>query len=377
MVMEAEQIRHRKVASMCEAKHTTDSYEQLARHMDEAPIGAPYTAELVEILQDLFTPAEAELAARLPFKPTGLEELAQELGSELGMETSELGQTLEAMADRGLVYQSGRRFSLLPLVPGMAETQFMGGQTGEAKQRLARLFENYYKPGIGQAMIDLPLPYSRAIPVGKVVENHQEILPYELAAEVVKEASFRALTSCYCREQAELLGKGCTHPKEVCLLFGPFARFAVEKGWAREIDQDEALKTLDKAAEAGLIHVTDNVAKSANFMCNCCGCCCMFLKTLTQLKHPGAVAPAGFVAEVDRAECTACGACVEACQVEAIRQEDDEPAMVDPDYCLGCGQCEAACFFDAINLERRGKITPPPADWLELNRAIMAGRREN
>ncbi len=355
---------------MCEAKHTTESYEQLARHMDQAPIGAPYTAELVEILQALFTTAEAELAARLPFKPAKLEKLAQ----DLGMEAGKLGETLEALSDRGLVFKSGSRFSLLPLVPGMAETQFMDGQTGEAKQRLARLFENYYRPGIGQAMLGLPLPYSRVIPVGKVVENHQEILPYEQAAEVVKEASFRALTNCYCREQSELLGKGCGHPKDVCLLFGPFARFATDKGWAREISQEEALKTLDRAAEAGLIHVTDNVAQGANFMCNCCGCCCMFLKTLTQLKHPGAVAQAGFVAEVDRAECTACGACLEACQVEAIRQEDDEPAIVDPDICLGCGQCNAACFFDAINLERRGNSTPPPADWLQLTGQIMAGR---
>jgi electron transport complex protein RnfB len=355
---------------MCEAKHTTESYEHLARHMDEAPIGAPYTVELVEILQSLFSSAEAELASRLPFKPTRLEKLAQ----RMGMDEGELGQTLEEMADRGLVFQSGDRFSLLPLVPGMAETQFMGGRTGEAKRDLAQLFENYYPSGIGQAMVSLPLPYSRVIPVGKTVENHQEILPYEQAAEVVKEASFTALTSCYCRNQAELLGKGCKHPKDVCLLFGPFARYAAQKGWAREIDREEALKTLDKAAEAGLIHVTDNVAQNVNFMCNCCGCCCMFLKTLTQLKHPGAVAPAGFTAEVDRAECTACGACVEACQVEAIRQEDDEPAIVDPDYCLGCGQCKAACFFDAINLERRGMITPPPDNWLELAAQLKAGR---
>lgn len=360
---------------MCEAKHTTESYEQLARHMDEAPIGAPYTADLVEILQSLFTPAEADLASRLPFKPTRLEELAREMGPKLGMVAGELGQTLEAMADRGLVFQSGDRFSLLPLVPGMAETQFMGGQTGEAKIDLAQLFENYYPSGIGQAMIDLPLPYSRVIPVGKTVENFQEILPYEQAAEVVKQASYTALTSCYCREQADLLGKGCKHPKDVCLMFGPFARFAVQKGWAEEINQEEALKTLDKASEAGLIHVTDNVAENPNFMCNCCGCCCMFLKTLTQLKHPGAVAPAGFMAEVDRAECTACGACVDACQVEAIRQEDDEPATVDPDYCLGCGQCKAACFFDAIKLERRDNIKPPPQSWPELAGRIKAGRQ--
>jgi electron transport complex protein RnfB len=356
---------------MCGAKNTTESYEQLARHMDEAPIGAPLTTELVEILQTLFSPAEAGLAARLPFKPTGLEELAK----AAGMEKGELRRTLDALADRGLVYQSGDRYSLLPMVPGMSETQFMDGETGEDKKRLARLFENYYRPGIGQAQLDLPLPYSRVIPVGRVVESRQEILPHEMAAKVVKDASYRALTDCYCRTQAEMLGKGCGHPKDVCMMFGAFARFAVQKGWARELSQEEALKTLEKAAEAGLIHVTDNVAEGANFLCNCCGCCCMFLKTITQLKHPGAVAPAGFVAEIDRAECTACGSCVDACQVEAIRQEDDEPASVDPDICLGCGQCQGACFFGAISMERRGNPSQPPENWPELTGRIMEGRR--
>lgn len=362
---------------MCEAKITTDSHEQLARHMNEAPMGAPHTPELVEILQALFSPAEAGLAARLPFKPTKLAELVENLGPTLGMDAGKLGETLAAFADRGLVYQNGDRFGLLPMVPGMAETQFMDGRTGEDKKRLARLFENYYRPGIGQAQLDLPLPYSRVIPLGRVVESRQEILPHEKAAEVVERASFRALTNCYCRTQAEMLGNGCGHPKDVCLMFGPFARFAVEKGWAREVSREEAHKALEKAAEAGLIHVTDNVAKGANFLCNCCGCCCMFLKTLTQLKHPGAVAPAGFVAEIDRAECTACGACVEACQVEAIRQEDDEPASVDPDICLGCGQCQGACFFGAVSMERRSKPSQPPGGWQDLAGQIMAGRNQN
>lgn len=356
---------------MCEAKDTTDSHQQLARHMDQAPIGAPPTLELVEILQALFTDQEAQLAARLPFKPTKLDKLAQDLEWDSG----ELGQTLAALSDRGLVYQNGDRYSLLPLVPGMAETQFMGGRANQDQKRLALLFDKYYGPGVGQAMVNLPLPYSRVIPVGRVVESRQEILPFENAAEVVKAASYRALTNCYCRGQAELLGKGCGHPKDVCLMFGPFARFAVKKGWAREVSQEEAQKVLEKAAEAGLIHVTDNVAQGANFLCNCCGCCCMFLQTLTRLKHPGAVAPAGFLAEVDRAECTACGACVETCQVQAIRQEDDEPATVDPDYCLGCGQCQGACFFGAISMERRHKPSQPPAGWLELTGRIMAGRR--
>jgi electron transport complex protein RnfB len=356
---------------MGEAKITTESYEQLARHLNEAPLGAPKTPELVEIVKALFTGDEAELAARLPFKPTKLEKLAQ----ETGLDSGKLERTLAELSDRGLVYQNGDRYSLLPLVPGMAEIQFMADGAGPEKMRLAELFEKYYGPGVGRAMVDLPLPYSRVIPVGRAIESRQEILPFENAAEVVKAASFRALTNCYCRQEAELLGQGCGHPKDVCLMFGAFARFAVQKGWAKEVSQEEALKVLERAAEAGLIHVTDNVTQGANFLCNCCGCCCLFLKTLTKLKHPGAVAQANFVAEVDRAECTACGACVDACQVEAIRQEGDEPAMVNPDYCLGCGQCQGACFFGAISLEPRDQEKRPPASWPELSGRLMAGRQ--
>ncbi|KMY68582.1 hypothetical protein AAU61_02790 [Desulfocarbo indianensis] len=355
---------------MCQAKNTMESHELLARHLDQAPLGAPLTTELVEIVGALFTAEEAELAAELPFKPAKLEKLAADLGREAG----QLGRMLEKMADNGLVYQNGDRFGLLPLVPGMAETQFMDGRVSDEKRSLARLFENYYRPGIGQAMVSRPLPYSRVIALDRVVENRQGILPYEQAARVVEEASFRALTNCYCRQQTELLGRGCGHPKDVCLLFGPFARFAVEKGWAREVDREEALKTLERAARAGLIHVSDNLAQGANFLCNCCGCCCMFLRTITSLKAPGAVAPAGFLAEVDRAECTACGACLEACQVGAVRQEGDEPATVDPDVCLGCGQCQAACSFGAISMSRRGDLPAPPADWLELNRRLLEDR---
>lgn len=358
---------------MCEANNTIEAYEMLAAHMDEAPLGAPYTKELVDILAALFSPEEARIAARLPFKPVRLDELARELGRE----KEELAGILTGLADRGLLYQNKERFGLLPLVPGMAETQFMSGEASPHKRHLAQLFADYYRPGIGLALVSRELPYSRVIPVGRVVESRQEILPYEQAAEVVRAAGYRALTNCYCRQEAELLGHGCGHPKDVCLLFGPFARYVVQKGWAREVDEAEALEVLDRAEEAGLVHVTDNVAQGANFMCNCCGCCCLFLKTLTQLKSPGAVAPAGFVAEVDRAECTACGACAEACQVDAIRQQGDEPAVVDPDMCLGCGLCQGACHFGAMSMERRDKAEQPPADWRQLTGRLMAGRQKS
>jgi MinD superfamily P-loop ATPase containing an inserted ferredoxin domain len=190
-------------------------------------------------------------------------------------------------------------------------------------------------------------------------------LPYEKAEEVIRSQDSLALANCYCRHEAELLGKSCGAPKDVCLVFGPFAEFAASKGFVQTIDQVKALEVLAKAEEAGLVHVTDNVASGANFMCNCCGCCCLFLKTITQLKHPGAIAQAAFVASVDQADCTLCGQCQEICQVGAISQEGDQPAAVEASLCLGCGQCATHCPAGAISMDRR-QTPAPPADWRVL-----------
>lgn len=56
-------------------------------------------------------------------------------------------------------------------------------------------------------------------------------------------------------------------------------------------------------------------------------------------------------AVVDREECTGCGACVDACPVEAIKL-DDGIAVVDEDTCTECGLCEDACPVGAIRVER-------------------------
>ena len=41
-------------------------------------------------------------------------------------------------------------------------------------------------------------------------------------------------------------------------------------------------------------------------------------------------------------DCLACGACVEACPVEAIT-EGDGKYVIDADKCLSCGACADAC----------------------------------
>ncbi|MBE6595644.1 MAG: 4Fe-4S dicluster domain-containing protein [Ruminococcaceae bacterium] len=48
--------------------------------------------------------------------------------------------------------------------------------------------------------------------------------------------------------------------------------------------------------------------------------------------------------------CVACGACVEACPVEAIT-EGDGKYVINPDLCIECGACEGECPVGAPQAE--------------------------
>ena len=48
--------------------------------------------------------------------------------------------------------------------------------------------------------------------------------------------------------------------------------------------------------------------------------------------------------------CVSCGACAEACPVEAISQGDSQ-YVIDADTCVDCGSCAANCPNEAIVAE--------------------------
>ncbi len=48
--------------------------------------------------------------------------------------------------------------------------------------------------------------------------------------------------------------------------------------------------------------------------------------------------------------CISCGACVDACPVEAITEGDDK-YVINPDLCIECGACEGECPVGAPQAE--------------------------
>ncbi len=116
-------------------------FETLAKKFDtDQVVGAPLTPSLLKILMLLFTPDEAEVALKLPFQNTTLEQ-AKTLYPEHG---DKIETILDAMAKRGTVFKDnkpgiGKRYRLLPSLVGWAETPIWHGKPTQQARDLARL----------------------------------------------------------------------------------------------------------------------------------------------------------------------------------------------------------------------------------------------
>ncbi len=337
-----------------------DVYVELAEHLDEAPIGAPLSEELLEILRILYTPEEAELAVRLPFSSQTLEELAEMLNRH----PQELGEMLERMASKGTVFRKRRgdevKYRLLPTLVGIAETPFWPGKDNHEVRRLAPLWTKYLVSGWGREIGEREVPLLRVVPVEAEIDTASEVLPYETVMQLVEGADYIAVAYCPCRQMKAYQGEGCNHERENCFHFGSMGEYIVDQGMGRPLSLEETWEKLSEAHREGLVFSVENYQGKIATLCCCCGCCCAFLQARKNLGFPHAISPSSYMAAVDTNSCTACATCEERCPVGAITLGDEEVARVDADLCLGCGVCVSSCSEGAVSLRRRAGAKPIP-----------------
>ncbi|MGC9325936.1 MAG: 4Fe-4S dicluster-binding protein [Desulfomonilia bacterium] len=334
-------------------------YEKLGGHLNQGVVGAPMSPALMEILTIMFTAEEAEIACRLPFEKKTLSEL-----KDLFPEKSESLESLLAdMAKNGTVYTEQkpgkeRKYCLLPTVVGFSETPFWAGLDTERARKLAPLWCTYCNEAFGQELAR-NIPAMRVIPIDHSLKNKGEILPFDRVRDMLDAVSYYAVANCPCRQMMSYIGKGCDHTVENCLHFNDMARYMVEQGMAREVTKDEAISILEDADEEGLVHSCDNLNGYLSTICNCCGCCCVFLQTLKDMNLK-VISSSNYISSVESATCIGCGTCEGRCPVQAIGVGDDETAHVNPTRCIGCGICVSTCPTESISLGLRASIAPPP-----------------
>jgi ferredoxin len=339
------------------------SYKQLAERLNSLPNGFPPTDDgrELKLLAKLFMPEEAQLAAQL----TSSLETVDAIAMRMGRETSEVRNQLKAMSRRGLI-EAGKKdgelgFKLMPFVVGIYEMQ-----VGTMDAELAQLFEDYFQGGFGK-MLDVKPQVHRVIPVNETVRNSMEVRPFESAAEIVNAMQSWGVQDCICRKQKALIGQGCEHPIDICMVFHPLPNAFENHPVIRTMTHDDAMKTLRRAAEAGLVHSVSNSMEGVYYICNCCTCSCGILRGMAELGIANVVASSAFVNQVDEAICNGCEDCIKACQFNALSM-DGLLAKVNTIRCTGCGVCVIHCSTGALGLVRRPeeevmKVPASHADW--------------
>lgn len=353
---------------------TTQIYQLLAQRLDALPNGFPMATDGAElrILEYLFTPEEAELASNLRLTL----ETPKEIASRLERDDSEIKPLLKEMTRKGLIKagrtEQGLGFGLLPFVVGIYEYQL-----GRIDAEFAQLFENYYKQTFGNALTVEPA-FHRVIPVNETVRNDIEVQPYESATTIIENAQAWGVVDCICRVQKSLIGDPCEHPVDVCMIFNQRPGAFDETPGIKVLTKEGAYETLQRAADAGLVHSVSNSQDGQTYICNCCTCSCGILRGMAELGIANVVARSAFVNTVDPEVCVGCESCISYCQFGALSLEPQDPyVQINATSCVGCGVCVPACPDRALSLVRRpeSEVMPVPVthhNWLE-ERAAARG----
>ena len=348
----------------------TDVYKKLAQHLDNLPAGYPSTESGVEmrILRRLFSPDEAQIATNLTMMPEPVAGIAARLDTD----EAQLAASLDAMAQKGLIFRISKRDNTL-----YSAAQFVIGiweyHLNDLDEELIRDVNEYMPTLMKKSWQSTKTKQLRVVPVAKSVSAEMAIMPFEAAEEIINKQSKIVVSPCICRKEQKMIGKGCDKPMEVCIAFGAGAYYYEQNGLGREIDKTEALALLKKGVDAGLVLQPGNQQKSMN-ICMCCGCCCGVLKNLKTLDKPAQMVHTNYYAQVDEELCTACEACVERCQMDAITV--DEAAQVNLDRCIGCGLCVTDCPTDAMMLKQKASENHyvPPKNVFETYMKIAQER---
>lgn len=343
-----------------------DVFRQLGEKIDGLTLRAPWNETFRKILEELYSRDEAEVFIAMPYGFASLARIARTTGRE----EVALLNTLERMADRGLVVDfliaEEVQYMPSPIMVGLFEFSMMRTGPGVDSAKLGKLFHEYLSDGAFYAANTgdgAQVSIMRALPHEGAIELNVEILDYEKASAILDAATKFSIGICSCRHEKLHAGvRQCDGPLEVCTAFDRGADLLVRHGLAREASKGEMLENLARSREQGLVLAADNVQRNVGFICHCCHCCCNVLGGISNFGYANTIITSSFIAHTDEAVCQDCGSCAEACPIHAIDMvpvpgSAGEPQRrvpkVDESICIGCGVCAIDCAFDAMRLHKR------------------------
>ena len=281
-------------------------------------------------LAGVLTDEEAELAVKLGVrKPKTLAEIVK----LSGLEEKKCEALLEEMSRKGLLEYNWenpkheKQYVLPMYVPGCAEFFNMNANILDSNPEMGTFFEHMSRLPLEKITPFVPEGGAgigmHVIPVEKAIEMENESVDLEhISHWLSKYEGKYAASPCSCRRSRLTHGEGCADdPEGWCIAVGDMADYVVEtQKDGRYIDKTEALEILKAAEDNGFVHQITNIdgANKIFAICNCTVNVCYALRT-SQLFNTPNMSRSAYVAKVDKANCVACGKCVEFCPAGAVK----------------------------------------------------------
>ena len=281
-------------------------------------------------LAGVLTDEEAELAVKLGVrKPKTLAEIVK----LSGLEEKKCEALLEEMSRKGLLEYNWenpkheRQYVLPMYVPGCAEFFNMNANILDSNPEMGTFFEHMSRLPLEKITPFVPEGGAgigmHVIPVEKAIEMENESVDLEHISHWLNKYEGKyAASPCSCRRSRLTHGEGCADdPEGWCIAVGDMADYVVEtQKDGRYIDKEEALEILKAAEDNGFVHQITNIdgANKIFAICNCNVNVCYALRT-SQLFNTPNMSRSAYVAKVEKANCVACGKCVEFCPAGAVK----------------------------------------------------------
>lgn len=281
-------------------------------------------------LAGVLTDEEAELAVKLGVrKPKTLAEIVK----LSGLEEKKCEALLEEMSRKGLLEYNWenpkheKQYVLPMYVPGCAEFFNMNANILDSNPEMGTFFEHMSRLPLEKITPFVPEGGAgigmHVIPVEKAIEMENESVDLEHISHWLNKYEGKYASSpCSCRRSRLTHGEGCADdPEGWCIAVGDMADYVVEtQKDGRYIDKAEALEILKAAEDNGFVHQITNIdgANKIFAICNCNVNVCYALRT-SQLFNTPNMSRSAYVAKVEKANCVACGKCVEFCPAGAVK----------------------------------------------------------
>lgn len=281
-------------------------------------------------LAGVLTDEEAELAVKLGVrKPKTLAEIVK----LSGLEEKKCEALLEEMSRKGLLEYNWenpkheKQYVLPMYVPGCAEFFNMNANILDSNPEMGTFFEHMSRLPLEKITPFVPEGGAgigmHVIPVEKAIEMENESVDLEHISHWLNKYEGKyAASPCSCRRSRLTHGEGCADdPEGWCIAVGDMADYVVEtQKDGRYIDKEEALEILKAAEDNGFVHQITNIdgANKIFAICNCNVNVCYALRT-SQLFNTPNMSRSAYVAKVEKANCVACGKCVEFCPAGAVK----------------------------------------------------------